>query len=67
MELSVSEVIHAATHHLSTRYGRHRAGEIQDAARAAIDAHVARHADLAAALTQPEPDQIGAVACAPPA
>jgi len=55
MELSVSEVIHAATQHLTERYGRHRAGEIQDAARAAIDAHVARHGDLAAALTQPEP------------
>ena len=62
MELSVSEVIHAATQHLTERYGRPRAGEIQDACRAAIVAHVARHGDLTAALTQPEPAQIGAVA-----
>ena len=51
MELSVSEVIHAATQHLTTRYGRHMAGEIQDAARAAIDGHVARAGDLTAAFT----------------
>lgn len=53
MELSVSEVIHAATTHLTTVYGRPRAGEIQDACRDAIDGHVERAGDLTAAFATP--------------